>query len=109
MRKKYERTAEPEHLRGKKTVKINDFVIISETEKAWLLRKNAADKSEKAFWVPKSQCHLHSHATNRRLHDLEIVRTIAEEKGLLDGEPDQLADKSIMDEFDQLIAERYKK
>lgn len=108
MRKKYERDGKDTDFGGKKTVKINNFIIGQETEKAWFLIPADADgvgdhKITTPFWVPKSQCQLWSHATKRNLHDLEIVKSIAEEKGLLEGTADESA---IMDEFDQFIKDR---
>lgn len=106
MRKKYEKDgADKTDFGGKKTVKIDNCRIVRESEKAWLLHRTDLEASE-AFWVPKSQCYLHSHATKRNLHDLEIVKSIAEEKGLLEGTVDESA---IMDEFDQFIRDRENK
>lgn len=107
MRKKYETGTVSPDFGGKKTVKINNVVIVSETAKAWLLKIDGDER--KAFWVPKSATHLHTHAKSKRLHDLEILEGLAEEKGLLDGEVEEKADKSIMDEFETHLAERNKK
>lgn len=107
MRKKYEPNEAKPDFGARKMVMINNVVIISETAKAWLLK---IDKDErKAFWVPKSATYLHTHAKSKRLHDLEIPEDLAEEKGLLDDEVEEKADKSIMDEFEAHLAERNRK
>lgn len=107
MRKKYEPGGAQPDFDGRKTVTINNVVIVTETAKAWLLKIDGDER--KAFWVPKSATHLHTHAKSKRLHDLEILEGLAHEKGLLDGEVEEKADKSILDEFDAMIAERNKK
>lgn len=64
--------------KGEETVIITDCTIIRETPMAWLID---SPKNE-PFWVPKSQCILHTHAKNKASHDVEVPRWLAKEKRL---------------------------
>lgn len=84
MRKKHEprdrreSNVSPKFEQGEETVILPDCIIIRETERAFLVRPESWEG--KGLWFPKSKVVLHTHAKDKRLHDVEMPQWLAKEK-----------------------------
>lgn len=66
---------------GEATYIVANCTIIRETAKAWCIQPPGWELSLGA-WIPKRCTILHTHASNKQLHDVEIPEKLAKDKGL---------------------------